>query len=225
MVYGVVSGARSRCGREAAQVRVWSGRGVCQSGQRGVEGRPVEAHSLDRVVGREVPRDHERPVARLHREQLAGRALERRVRAPRPATAATVRSSAERAAKASSATGGASQVVKSLPCPHVDALSSRATRLHQLDPLGHRHQPHALRLGLVEHRAQPGLSLVPPVAEQLGVERAAEQAAVLEPRGRAAHEVARVLACERQRGLVVVGLPRVAPGLEVVDGAAASSSR
>ena len=34
---------------------------------------------------------------------------------------------AVRAAKASSATAGASQVVKSLPCPHVDGASSRAT--------------------------------------------------------------------------------------------------
>ena len=38
-------------------------------------------------------------------------------------------------------------------------------------------EPHALALGLLEHRAEPGQPLVPPVPEQLRVERAAEQAA------------------------------------------------
>ena len=76
-----------------------------------------------------------------------------------------------------------------------------------------------MRGRLLEHGGEPGDPLVPPVAEQLGVERAAEQAAAarIEARGGALHEVAGVLAGERERRRVVVRVTGVAPWLQVVD--------
>ena len=52
----------------------------------------------------------------------------------RRAAAATVRSSAVRAAKASSATRGESQVDRSLPIPQVEACSGRSTGSDALQP-------------------------------------------------------------------------------------------
>ena len=98
-----------------------------------------------RVVARLAAAVEERPVARLHREQLArgalgGRRLEARRRAPRSS-----RSSSRRAAQARSATAGESQVRRSLPSPQLEraqrprlglvALAAPAPRVDQLDPV------------------------------------------------------------------------------------------
>src|SRR6202021_4005437 len=67
--------------------------------------------------------------------------------------------------------------------------------------------------------------LVPPVPEQLGVERADRQAAArqigavaMQALARAGDEVGGLLPRERERALMVVGLAVVAPGGVVVDG-------
>ena len=107
-----------------------------------------------------------------------------------------------------------------MACPHVDGASSRATGSTSSIPSDTVTSRTPCDLRLLQHRGEPRLALVPPVSEQLGVERAAEQAAVLEPLRHPGHEVAGVLARERQRRLVVVGLARVAPRPQVVNRAA-----
>ena len=132
----------------------------------------------------------------------------RSIAGPRPAcaAAATVASSAPRAAKATSATRGESHVVRSFGDPQVEAASSRFDRLDALEPVRERRQLEPGRVRLLEHGREPRGPLVPPVAEQLGVERAAEEARAaalarvgVEPRDHLRDEVARVLARQRRR--------------------------
>ena len=114
---GVVREARSRSG---ARLRS-AGGGVFQTAERSVEVRGVRRRAPIGVVAGQRARAHEGPIARLQGQQLARRRRARPGRRP----AATVRSSARRAAKASSATWGESQVEKSLRAPQVEASRSR----------------------------------------------------------------------------------------------------
>ncbi len=179
------------------------------------------------------------------RQQLAQRP--RRRRRARRGRRQRVRSSSARARQARSATGVPSQVDRSRGVPQLVAGSSPARtasaaravagRVGGGERVGHRHRavarervvevgdPQPLALGLVEHRLQPGDPLVPPVAEQLGVDRAdGERGAAqrggagVEARDRARDEVGRVGARLRQRGGVVVTLAGVVPDAVVVDG-------
>ena len=105
-----------------------------------------------------------------------------------PDALATVRSSARRAAKASSATAGESQVDRSFPAPQLDGASAAAAGSAR--------------------------------SKQLGVERAADEAAARDAGAHPLDEVACVLARLRLRRVAVVRAAGVVPGPQVVDGAA-----
>ena len=80
--------------------------------------------ALVRVVARLAAAVEERPVARLHGEQLARRPLGGRPGADRRASARSSRSSSRRAAQARSATAGESQVRRSLSSPQLEAAAA-----------------------------------------------------------------------------------------------------
>ena len=89
-------------------------------------------------------------------------------------------------------------------------LLQRVVEPHDLEPLAP---------GLVDHRLEPADALVPPVAEQLGVERADRQPAARDPLPRTGHEVRGVAArlCLGPRRVVHGAVVR--PRLVVVVGA------
>ena len=69
---------------------------------------------------------------------------------------------------------------------------------------------------LLQHRPQPVNAFVPPVAEQLGVERAHAHTAVADATRNATHEIARVLGRQRSCLIEVVRLAVVSPSAVVM---------
>ena len=97
-------------------------------------------------------------------------------------------------------------------------------RLAQIERVVESHELESLPLALVDHSLQPDQTLVPPVSEQLGVQRAHRQPTpghtvpvVSYSRARACNYVCRVLsrACDSQ--LVVIRLAVVSPRVVVVN--------
>ena len=138
---------------------------------------------------------------RVAREGSASRRSPRLPALRLPASAATSASSARRAGHRSSATRGESQVSRSLPSPQLDSRSVPLLRLVPFERFGKRRERQTGAARLLDHRCKPRRALVPPVTEQLGVERADQQsrtaalrAVAIEPFGRAPDEVARMLA-------------------------------
>ena len=163
--------------REIPQPRVRRGRGVSPERQARRRGRAMRgSQALARVVAGQLAGGHERPIARLQREQLARGAREpaRRRRDRRRRRPFELRSPGRR--------------TRSRP-PAASPRSTGPCRCPSSTPrAGARRPPtrsrplvaspgEALARRLVEHRGEPHRPLVPPVAEQLGVERAAEQPA------------------------------------------------
>ena len=105
-----------------------------------------------------------------------------------------------------------------------------AAGLAALERVVQAHELEALARALLDHRAQPADALVPPVPEQLGVERAHDQATAGQPsigrrrspasRRRASVRATKSAACSRASAsarAVVVGAAVVAPRVVVVD--------
>ena len=113
---------------------------------------------------------------------------------PAAAPAATTASSAARVANASSATGGPDHVDRSPSSPQLLGSTcsprpswqprrvtlgpaSLRSRLEPLQRVVEPHQLESLPRALLDHRLQPCDPLIPPVAEQLGVQRTHRQPA------------------------------------------------
>ena len=171
-----------------------------------------------------------RPRESMKAQSLACNASSSRTAAgPAAVPAATTCSSAARVANASSATRGPDQVDRSpsrpqlLACPRLGV--AEWSRLQPLQRVVEAHQLEPLPRALLHDRLQPRDPLVPPVAEQLGIQRAHRQpapgqagAVAAQTLAGAGHEVRGVLPGERDRPLVVVCLAVVAPRGVVVDG-------
>ena len=153
----------SATGRESARAAsAASSRAACSSTRRA------------RVVGREVVRHLERPVARLEREQLAGGPL----RAPDrpPAGAGRGRDGAQLGAARGEGDVGHARRVPGREVLRLAPGRVRERPLHRLvalERVRERGEREPLEARLVDHEPQPVHALVPPVAEQLGVEREA----------------------------------------------------
>ena len=224
--HGETSGARSSSGRQPAQLRVRQRARSLQSRKRGVAALGVPAHAPQRVVGGQVVGELERPVARLEREQLARGALERGARAaaaPRPRRcrssprarrrrcprrAASPRSSGPSAAPGRGRERRARRARRGRARPA--AWPARALR-----SAPRRAPPRATR-GPSYHQ-WPSSSVSS--AQQTSPGRPRSARVGVEPRDHPRHEVARVLARELQRVLVVVRLAAVVPRPQVVQGA------
>src|SRR4051812_54780 len=198
--------------REVAEVRIVDRPRVSQSIEGSDQLGVVLLDTPERVVAGHFVRVLERPVARLEGEQLARGALQGRV------ARACARGGGDRAQLGAARRPGDLRDARRVPGrqvlrPAPRRLDERALRdrLVALERVRQRGQREALEARLVDHEAQPVHALVPPVAEQLGVEREAAQArpaalvAVgVEAGDRALDEVARVRAGALE-GLVVTG--------------------
>ncbi len=161
------SGARARIRGSVAGVGVYG-----LKHRLGVRDRPLVG-----VIARLTALVEKRPVAGLGREQLAsptrGCGLIASP-APRPRNR---RSSSRRAPQARSATGGESQVLRSLPSPQLEAASGRWIGSCSARACGAVSSRTPAALGAAEHRPQPNRPLRPPVSDQLGVDRKDDEAA------------------------------------------------
>ena len=156
--------------------------------QRSFEGRGVALGALAWVLAGESARDEKRPIAGLQRQQLPERALARIVERERAALGRAGEPGQIR--HRGSAPGP--QVPSGSPRAHAEG-SRRRGRVMALEPVVERSQVQALARCFVEHRVQPLDPFVPPVPEQLGVERAHTYAATPDPGPGAGDEVPRVL--------------------------------
>ena len=113
----------------------------------------------------------ERPVAGLQRQQLAQRAV---ARAARRARARAARPSAQRQAMSATA-GAAPGRAGPRPPPAARAAASSGAAVRGRRGARARRRAwsaQALARGLLDDRGEPVHALIPPVAEQLGVQRA-----------------------------------------------------
>src|SRR4029077_11632499 len=97
-------------------------------------------------------------------------------------------------------------------------------RLETIESIVQAHQREVLLGALRDDRLEPRQTLIPPVAEQLGVERTHDQpapgqalAVAAQALAGAGDEVRRVLTRASERQLVVIRLAVVAPGIVMVN--------
>ena len=144
----------------------------------------------------EVARDEERPVAGLQREQLADRAL---VGAGARGDGAQL--GVARAPRHVARPAARSTCVRSRGVPH-DVTGRPAggrRRLVALERVVEARERRPCARRLVDDRREPQRALVPPVADELGVERADGEAAARDALARARDEVRRVRGARRRR--------------------------